>query len=259
MRLKSVLSALGIAVAIVLALDYASFAATGKSAILGKLNKANRVTTFQRTNAGPAVGFNTLANQPPFSVNRTTKVARLNADLLDGKDSSAFAANNQTKVYKFTAATPATGHTFNIPIPGPGTYLLSYSVPMTLGGSTTQSEWGYCEVGQSNAIIFGTYQGSGHASTASAVGTGPSAGPTMGVSATTVINPSGFGVTFNVFCNASANWTTPPTVSFLGTTLAQPAIVTLTKLSNVTSTSTSARQPTAQQRQAMEGRMAAVR
>lgn len=253
MRFKSVLSALGIACALVLAIDYVSFAATGQGVILGKVNKANKVTTIQRTNNGPAASFVTKANQPPFAVTRNTKVARLNADLLDGKDSTAFAANNPTKIYRFTADTPATSHTFNIPIPAAGTYLLTYSVPMTLAQSGTQPEWASCEVGQSDSVIFGTYQGSGHASTASVPGTSGT-GPTMGVSSTAIINPAGFPVSFNVFCQASANWTTPPVFVFFGTSLAEPATITLTKLSNASITNQAARQPSAKQLQQLQQR-----
>jgi len=259
-RFKTFLTVIGAVTILVLAANSAVYAATGGKFILGKTNKANTVSTLKRTTPGTALNLVTKsAGNAPLSTNGRGKVANLNADMLDGKDSSAFAANTPTKVYKFTASTPATSHSFTIPIPSPGTYLMSYSVPMSLGGTTTQSEWGYCEIGQSDSIIFGNYQGSGHAATASAVGTGPSAGPTMGVSATTVISPGSFGFSFNVFCQASANWTTPPQVSFFGTSLAQPAIITLTKISNVAVTNSTARVGSPSQQKAMAGRMAATR
>lgn len=256
MRFKSVLSALGIACALIIGFDYVSFAATGQSALLGKVNKANKATTFERTTSGPAVSFVTKAGKQPFSVNRQAKVVNLNVDKLDGLDSTRFAANNVTKVYKYTAATPATAHTFNIPIPSAGKYLVTYDVPLSLAGTSVQAEWAYCEIGQGDSPIFGTYQGSGHTSTASVPGTGPSSGPSMGLSATTVIDPAGFGYSFNVFCNASANWTTPPLFAFFGTTLAKPAIVTVTKIGNSSTTNINARQaPKAQaERQAVRAR-----
>lgn len=250
MRLKSVLSALGIAVAIVLALDYASFAATGKSAILGKLNKANKQTTFQRTTNGPAVGFVAKPGQPPIAVNTTAKVSRLNADLLDGKDSGAFAANNPTKVYKFTASTPALSHQFNLPLPPAGRYLLQYSVATDLlAPDAATPRTGYCEIGQSTGI-FGTYQGSAHTSFSSIFASGST--PTAGTSGSAIIDTGSFS-SLNVFCNASAAWVTPPAVSFLGTSLAKPATVTLTRLSNTTTSSVTAT------RLSPEGRQAAQR
>jgi hypothetical protein len=259
-HLKTFLTVIGAVTILVLAANSAVYAATGGKFILGKTNKANKVSTLKRTTSGAALNLVTKSSSnAPLTTNGKGKVTNLNADSLDGKDSSAFAANNPTKVYKYTAATPATSHSFSIPIPAAGTYLVTYSVPMTLAGTTTQSEWGYCEVGQSDALIFGTYQGSGHAATASAIGTGPSAGPTMGVSATTVISPGSLGFSFNVFCNASANWTTPPQTSFFGTNLAQPAIITLTKISNVAVTSSNARVVSPSQQNAMKGRMDAVR
>jgi len=252
LKLRTVLTTVFVAVMLVVGIDYVSFAATGGHALLGTINKANKTTTFKRTTAGAPVTLTTkTSTSPPLATNGRGKVANLNADLLDGKDSTAFAANTPTKVYKFTADSASTSHSFNIPIPANGQYLLTYSVPMSLSGSTTQAEWGYCEVGQSDSIIFGTYQGSGHASAASVPGPGPSAGPRMGVSASTVINPAGFPVNFSVFCNASSAWTTPPAFSLFGTSLAQPAIVTLTKLSSVSVTTGTGSRMTSGQRKAM--------
>lgn len=231
MRLKSVLSALGIACALVVGLDYVSFAATGSSLILGKSNSASTPTTISRTTSGPAVNFSTKTGSAPFAVNHSTRVSHLNADLLDGKDSTAFATKSTTKVYKFTAASSATTHAFDIPIPSAGLYLVTYSVPTTLGGSANQ--WASCQIGQQDVLPFGNYQASGYSSTFTGPAAGPSNGPTMGLSASTVINPSGFPALFNVYCTASAAWTTPPAFSFIGTNLAQPAIVTVTKLTSV--------------------------
>ena len=74
---------------LVLGFDYATFAATGDSLILGKSNKATKTTKIQRTTAGPVVTLRAKkAGNPPFATNGKGKVKNLNADKLDGVDSS---------------------------------------------------------------------------------------------------------------------------------------------------------------------------
>jgi hypothetical protein len=81
-----------------------SYAASGGNFILGQSNSASSTTSLTRTgaNAGKglqvsntstttgatALGLNVAAGHPPFTVNSGTKVANLNADKLDGIDSS---------------------------------------------------------------------------------------------------------------------------------------------------------------------------
>jgi hypothetical protein len=243
MRLKSVLSTLGIVIALIVGIDYVSFATTGSSAILGKINSANAATTFSRTTSGPAVSFAAKTGSAPFAVNHTTKVSHLNADLLDGKDSTAFSPYNKTKVYRYTASTGATGHEFDIPKPPAGQYLVTYAVPTTLTGGTTTTATLWCEIGQSDGAPFGNFLPTAYTATSSVpypnATTGGNSGPSLGLSGTAVINTAGWPGAFYVFCNGSANWTTPPLFSFIGTTLAQPAIVTLTKLTNPSNSSAS--------------------
>lgn len=88
MRIRSVLSTLAVALMLVVGLDYVSYAATGQSLVLGKANKASTLTSLQRTTAGPALTIKVKPGSAPFTVSNGTKVARLNADLLDGLDSS---------------------------------------------------------------------------------------------------------------------------------------------------------------------------
>ena len=100
MRLKSTLGALGIAVAMVVGLDYMAFAATGGSFILGNSNTASTVTSLTRTSNGTTLALNAQPGQQPLKVNSTVKATNLNADLLDGLDSSRFAT--RTRVMAFT-------------------------------------------------------------------------------------------------------------------------------------------------------------
>jgi hypothetical protein len=231
MRLKSVLAALGIAAALVLALDYASFAATGKSALLGRLNKANKVTAFQRTSNGPAVKFLTNAGQPPFAVNRSTKVPALNADLLDGKDASAFATRSTTKVLRYRTDGPASStHTFPLGTLSPGFYQVGYTVNM--GGASATSAtpvWGACHVHQvvSNGLVRSSLQAS-----ASSSSTGSSSNE-IALSATGVIDAAE-GATPVLICIASKTWVTS-SPGFPNRDI--PVQITVTRLESPTVTS----------------------
>jgi hypothetical protein len=88
--------------ALFVALGGTAFAATGGNLILGKSNSATSTTglsagvnggpAFKVTNtgAGTAATFTAPAGQPALKVSNAVKVPSLNADLLDGKDSTAF-------------------------------------------------------------------------------------------------------------------------------------------------------------------------
>lgn len=98
-HLKTAATALIVGLVLLMATDYVAMAATGKPLILGKVNKAGKTTTVKATN-GPALKLTTKAGQPPLAVNRNTKVANLNADLLDGKSAESFGV--RTRVYTAT-------------------------------------------------------------------------------------------------------------------------------------------------------------
>jgi hypothetical protein len=85
------------------ALSGVTYAATGGNFILGRANNATSQTALTSNNAGKALnltqqssgtgatalGLNVPSGKTPFTVNSGTKVANLNADKLDGLDSSA--------------------------------------------------------------------------------------------------------------------------------------------------------------------------
>jgi hypothetical protein len=67
-----------------------------KSVLLGTKNKATSTTTISNSR-GTALALNSPSGKAPLAVNSTGKVVNLNADRLDGLDSSAFArAGGQT-------------------------------------------------------------------------------------------------------------------------------------------------------------------
>ncbi|MFA9430042.1 hypothetical protein [Egicoccus sp. AB-alg2] len=78
-----------VALALLIALGGTAFAATGGTFVLGRKNIAETVTTLSNT-TGPALSLQAPAGAPPLRVNRSVRVANLNADLLDGKDASTF-------------------------------------------------------------------------------------------------------------------------------------------------------------------------
>lgn len=64
--------------------------------LLGKSNSANQPTVLSNTGNGAALDLRPKAGQPALKVNSNKVIAKLNADLLDGKSSSAFAATGSS-------------------------------------------------------------------------------------------------------------------------------------------------------------------
>lgn len=131
-RIKSVLTPIFVAFMLVVGVDYAAFAATGQSLLLGRNNSANTLTTLERTTTGPALKIVTKSGaSAPLSVNGKGKVANLNADRLDGLDGATL----QSKAWTVTATAENELDQFTLPISVPaGRYLFAYAVPM--GGLT---------------------------------------------------------------------------------------------------------------------------
>lgn len=89
MKLSKTSFAAGAVAALVIG-SGSAYAATGGNFILGKSNSAGATTTLSNAN-GTALSLNSKSGYAPLKVNRSTKVANLNADKLDGIDSSSFA------------------------------------------------------------------------------------------------------------------------------------------------------------------------
>jgi hypothetical protein len=112
--------------ALFVALGGTTYAATGGNFILGQSNTAGNTTSLSAPLAGKkalqltntstgagatALGLNVASGHTPFTVNSGTKVANLNADKLDGKDSTN---------WKMADVISAIG-----PLPAQGTYTSS--------------------------------------------------------------------------------------------------------------------------------------
>jgi hypothetical protein len=92
-------------IALFIALGGTTYAATGGNFILGQSNSATSTTALSAGTTGPAFkvtntstgaagSFNAAAGHPALAVNTAAKVAKLNADLLDGKDSTNWKVSN---------------------------------------------------------------------------------------------------------------------------------------------------------------------
>jgi hypothetical protein len=92
-------------IALFVALGGTTYAATGGNFILGQANTAGSTTALSSGTTGPAFkvtntstgtagSFNAAAGHPALAVNTAAKVNKLNADLLDGKDSTNWKVTN---------------------------------------------------------------------------------------------------------------------------------------------------------------------
>lgn len=96
--------AAGVLVTLVLSSGTA-VAATGGKFILGGSNTANRTSTLTNS-AGTPLSLNSKAGTPPLKVNRRARVANLNADRLDGLDSSQLALKRGRTGLRYTTNEP---------------------------------------------------------------------------------------------------------------------------------------------------------
>jgi hypothetical protein len=81
---------------LVVGLDYATFAVTGESLLLGRVNHADKTTTIVRQGAGVALSLESGHGSPSLRVSSSARVRRLDADLLDGKNASDLASHAVT-------------------------------------------------------------------------------------------------------------------------------------------------------------------
>jgi hypothetical protein len=166
--------------------DVASYATTGHGLLLGKANSSKKATTIARTTAGPAFGFRSRAGSPPFSVNSGTRVNGLNADRLDGLDSTSL--QTRTRVFEDQGAQNRGSQEIWATPVSAGSYLVRYTAPLVLSAGTAAApEPVAC------AIQSG---GASYAST-SGVRTGPSAVTFLSGSASITVAP---GATPQLFC-----------------------------------------------------------
>jgi hypothetical protein len=113
-----------------------SYAANGGPLLLGKSNTASKTTKLKTTGSGAALSLKSKAGKPALKISNSAKVAKLNADLVDGLEGDAL--KNRSYVYDLTAASVANNNAvFSLANLPPGKYIANYSVlgQITGGGS----------------------------------------------------------------------------------------------------------------------------
>ena len=83
---------LAVILALVFGVVATAFGANGDFFKVGRTNFASAVSTLDKSGAGPALRL-LVESGPPLAVNSSTKVAKLNADRLDGKHSTQIGVN----------------------------------------------------------------------------------------------------------------------------------------------------------------------
>ena len=97
---------LAVIVALVLGAATAAFGANGDVFRIGQSNFASAVSVLNKSGAGPALRL-LVDSGPPLAVNSQGKVANLNADKLDGTDSSGLVPK---KTYTKVVPKPLSGN-----------------------------------------------------------------------------------------------------------------------------------------------------
>lgn len=92
-RTASMVFGLALVLALVVGAATAAFGANGDFFRVGKSNLATAVSTLTRSGTGPALSLK-VDSGAPLAVNSSDKVARLNADKLDGSDSTDFVSGS---------------------------------------------------------------------------------------------------------------------------------------------------------------------
>ena len=127
LNLGSICAVLVAAVVLVAGFDLATYAATGDSLILGKINKAAATTTVTNTGRGAVLNLKGGALYPPLQVNSKKRVANLNADTVDGLDSKALEPGVFRAVLAAKGSTLQSSPAFSsVKLPA-GTYLINLS------------------------------------------------------------------------------------------------------------------------------------
>jgi len=148
-----------------------SYAANGGPLLLGKSNKATKTTTIKTTGNGAALKLKSKPGKAPLKVSNGTKVAKLNADLVDGLQGAAL----QTAVYRYRLPALSGVSSLEIKPTGlpPGRYVASYSLIATTTVLDARLECNFTYPSSpttaNEGVTYGTASGDAAASNATAV------------------------------------------------------------------------------------------
>jgi hypothetical protein len=96
-RTASMVFGLALVMALVFGVASMAFGANGDFFKIGRNNVGNATSTLNKNGAGPALSLK-VDSGPPLAVNSSNKVAKLNADQIDGKDSAGIGVNGLQRV-----------------------------------------------------------------------------------------------------------------------------------------------------------------
>jgi len=176
--LKTTLTVIGAVTVLVLAGNTVALAATGHSLLLGKSNSADTYTSLTRTTSGTVLSLKSASStNSPLSVNGKGKVANLNADTVDGIDSTKL--QTRTTIYSVPATSGVSS--FNLSLPAlatPGKYHVTFSIIASMSSAGATLNCDFIKPGDTNdykVISYGsvflnysTSNGSGFIDTAAA-------------------------------------------------------------------------------------------
>ena len=91
-RTASMVFGLALVLALLVGVTSMAFGANGDFFKVGRTNLASAVSVLNKSGAGPALSLK-VDRGAPLAVNSSTKVSKLNADTLDGKNSSDIGIN----------------------------------------------------------------------------------------------------------------------------------------------------------------------
>ncbi|WP_323792753.1 hypothetical protein [Nocardioides sp.] len=117
-----------------------SYAAGTKTVALGTANKSSKATILQ-TKKGPALVLKTKKSSPPMKVNSKKRVAKLNADKVDGLDAEQLSPSTTTYPFS-TPGDRGLQDFFVIPDVAPGTYRFDINASLVPAGPETKI--GFC-------------------------------------------------------------------------------------------------------------------
>ena len=122
LKLGNVVAVTTASLVLVAGFDLATYAATGDSLILGRVNKTAATTTVTNTGRGPVLDLNGGKLYPPLKVNSKKKVANLNADTVDGFDASVLEPGLTRIVLAAAGSTPPSSPVYHRVALAKGTY-----------------------------------------------------------------------------------------------------------------------------------------
>lgn len=157
------------ALVLVLGGNLAAYAATGGSFLLGKTNRADATSVLTNTGTGPALKLRS-SGAPPLAVTSGRKVAKLNADRVDGLDATAL--QTHATYYPIRSTLPAAAsRTFSVDLPN-GVYQVDYSVvgTMSAAGATLACRLTLAGGPGTITTLFSTARTSGNTAYANASG-----------------------------------------------------------------------------------------